>query len=396
MRIACAALIAASGGATAGCARSPEAPFAPRADWRWELPPHVPAPEVPEDNPMSEAVVELGRLLFFDFQLSIDGGRSCGICHEPAKGFTDGFVRAVGTFNDLHPRNTLSVANVAWRAPLTWRAPDNFSLEDQLLAPLMGTDPIIEMGMAGEEALLVERLEAFAPYPAYFAAAWPDALEPITLENTARAIAAFERSLVTVDSPYDRHLQGDAGAMSGSAIRGMDLFFSDRLRCGECHSGPFLDRPLGADGAPEDASGFYNTGLYDIDGRGSYPPEEPGLVAVTGDAADTGRFRVPSLRNAATTGPWIHDGTVASLGDMLDSYARGGRLVESGQYAGDGAQNPYKDPRIAGFDMSAQDREDLLAFLDALTDERALYDPRFADPFCRDTGDVDCLEPLEL
>ncbi len=382
---------------TAGGCTAPTDPPAPEgAGWDWGLPAHIPEPEVPEDNPMSEEKVTLGRLLFFDFQISVDGGRSCGICHEPAKGFTDGFVRAVGTTGEIHPRNTLTVTNVGWRAPLTWRNPALYSLEEQLLTPLLGTDPIVEMGMGGEEDLLLGRLAAFDPYPEMFEAAFPG--EPISVDNLARALAAFERTLITVDSPYDRYLQGEEGAMGEGALRGMALFFGERMGCGACHSGPFLDRPLLEDGSVADEPGYFNVGLYNIDGEGSYPPEDPGLVAVTGDPADTGAFRTPPLRNVAATGPWTHDGTVLDLGDLLDAYARGGREITSGQYPGDGATNPYKSPLIAGFSMSGGEREDLLAFFDALTDWEGLLAPALSDPFCRsDTGAPEgCIEPLEF
>jgi len=347
---------------------------------------------------MSAEKVALGKLLFYDFQISVDGGRSCGICHEPAKGFTDGFVKAVGTAGDIHPRNTLSVANVAWRESLTWRDPSVVSLEDQLLSPLMGIEPIVEMGMGGEEALLLERLSDYAPYPELFEAVWPDEPTPISVDNLARAIAAYERTLITADSPYDQYLLGEEGAMSEAALRGMALFFGERLGCGSCHSGLFLDRPLDGDGQLADAPGYFNTGLYNLDGEGAYPPDDPGLAAITGDPADTGAFRTPSLRNVSATGPWSHDGTVASLEDALDNYARGGRLLEDVAYAGDGASNPYKSPLIAGFAISEEERADVVAFLEALTDWESLSDPRYADPFCRDdSGDpVDCLEPLSF
>jgi len=381
----------------AGCAGPPGAGADPDV-WDWGLPEHFSEPEVPADNPMSAEKVSLGRLLFYDFQISVDGGRSCGICHEPAKGFTDGFVKAVGTTGDIHPRNTLSVANVAWRAALTWRDPAVLSLEAQLLSPLMGTEPIVEMGMGGEEALLLERLSDFAPYPELFEAVWPEEPAPISLDNAARAIAAYERTLITADSPYDRYLLGEEGALSEAALRGMGLFFGERLGCGACHSGLFLDRPLGDDGQLADAPGYFNTGLYNLDGEGAYPPDDPGLAAITGDPSDTGAFRTPSLRNVAVTGSWSHDGTVASLEDAVDNYARGGRLLEGVAYAGDGATSPYKSPLIAGFAISDDERADVVAFLEALTDWEALSDPRYADPFCRDdSGDpTDCLEPLSF
>lgn len=360
------------------------------SDWTWDLPSHVDEPEVPALNPMSVEKVELGRYLFYDFQLSVDGGRSCGICHEPAKGFTDGFVRAIGTTGQIHPRNTLTVGNVAWREVLNWRDPEPTTLEEQLLVPLLGEHPIVEMGMGGREEELLDRLRVFEPYPSLFAAAFGS--RPMTVEAVAQAIAAFQRSIVLLDSPYDRYLDGETTALSASAARGMDLFFGPRLACGQCHSGVFLDRSLESDGSVGEV-GFYNTGQYDIDGMGSYPPEEPGLVAVTGDPAQTGAFRTPSLRNVTATWPWGHDGTTLSLEDRVDAYARGGRLLEDVTFAGDGALNRYKSPLIAGFEWTDDERADLLAFLASLTDHEGLRRPEYADPFCRDEPTPGCVVP---
>ncbi|MEM9454988.1 MAG: MbnH family di-heme enzyme [Myxococcota bacterium] len=366
--------------ALGGCTSPSEDSSTP---WSWDLPSYVPTPQIPADNPMTVEKVTLGRWLFHDFQLSADGDRSCAICHEQAKGFTDGFVRAVGTYNDVHPRNTLSVINVAWRGPLGWRSPDQDRLEEQLLIPLLGSDPIVEMGM--HEPLLLERLASTEPYPELFEEAFPGEPEPVSLDNAARAIASYERTIVSFGSPYDRALAGDPDAMSPAAQRGQALFQSERLGCFRCHSGPLLDRPLLDDGRVGEQPGYFNTGLYDIDGQGSYPPEETGLHALTGLREDMGRVRTPSLRNVALTGPWGHDGSFASLGDVIEAYARGGRKLHSGRYAGDGAQSPVKDPRITGFSLTDPEQEELLAFLAALTDDELLTDLRYVDPRCFDS-----------
>ncbi len=365
--------------------------------WTWDLPAHVPEPEVPADNPLTVEKVALGRVLFHDFQLSIDGGRSCGICHEQKKGFTDGFVKAIGTTGERHTRNTPTVLNVAWRAPLTWLQPDLFALEEQLVVPLFGTDPI-ELGMSGEEDLLLERLSEFDPYPELFAAAFPQVDEPITLDHLSQAITSYERTLTGFDSPYDGYLSGEDDALSEDAWWGMSLFFGDRLGCGSCHNGLFLDRSLNADGEPQDEAGFYNTGQYDIDGAGSYPEDDPGLVSWTGDPEDMGAFRTPSLRNVSDTGPWNHDGTTDTLEAVIDAYARGGRLVGSGPHAGDGANNPYRDPAITGFELSEDEKAALLAFLEALSDPSVLASDPPQDPFCRDveTDPVDCIPPRDF
>lgn len=365
----------------------------------WGVPEHFPDPAVPQDNPLTPARVELGRYLFYDFGLSDTGTRSCGICHETAKGFTDGFVRAVGTHNDIHPRNTLSVINAAWRGELGWVPGSNLTLEQQLLIPLLGEHPI-EMGMS--EALLLERINDNPVYPPLFEQAFGDA-EP-TLEHAAMAIAGFERSIIGGRSPYDAWLQGTP--LPEDAERGRALFFGEETQCSRCHGGLFLDSPTNQWGQVTAKHGAFNTGLYNVDGEGAYPETAPGLIAKTGRARDSGVFRTPSLRNVSLTGPWGHDGSVGSLQDMLDSYARGGRLVSSGANPGDGATNPHKSKHIQGFDLSEAQAQDLLAFLDALTDESLLEDARYQSPFCpfdiNDTGtpaEADCIpdsRPPEL
>jgi cytochrome c peroxidase len=269
------------------------------------------------------------------------------------------------------------------------------SLEEQLLVPLLGDDPIVEMGVGGHEDEVLARLRSQAPYPDLFSDAFPEDDDPVTIERIAMAIAAFERTVNTGASPFDQHLLGDDGAMTDAAKRGAERF--DALGCGQCHGGLFFDRPLEDDGTVAGASGYFNTGLYDVDGMGGYPPNDQGLVMVTGDPADTGRFRTPSLRNVAATAPYMHDGTTPTLSDVLNDYARGGRLVVSGAYPGDGAGNRYKDPRLTGFPLSDGDRDDLLAFFDALTDWASLEDPRFEDPWCADDDPRDdCVPPIAL
>lgn len=357
-----------------------------------DLPPHF--PDFPHPVP-TQAQAELGRLLFHDFRLAVDDARSCGICHEGKKGYTDGFVTAVGALGDAHSRNTLSLLNLAWRGPLTWVDPALTDLTDQLQTPLFGTHPV-EMG--SDPALLPGRLASIAVYPPAFAAAWPGEPAPITMENIEAAIVAYESLIIAGDTPYDRFLQGDADALSPEAEAGRALFFSTRTGCGGCHGGLFFDLPAEPDGTPlADTPEYLNTGMYNIDGAGGLPPVETGLYARTGDPDDMGRFRTPSLRGVAETGPWGHDGSFGSLGDIIDAYARGGRLLVGGPWPGDGALSPVKDPRIAGFELSEEERAQLIAFLEALSDPEANARPFLQTPWCPeepDTGDPGCV-PVE-
>ncbi|MEC8423222.1 MAG: cytochrome c peroxidase [Myxococcota bacterium] len=356
------------------------------------LPAHF--PDFPGALP-SQAEADLGRLLFHDFRLSVDDARSCGICHEGKKGYTDGFVVAVGALGDAHTRNTQSLLNLAWRGPLTWVQPELTDLRAQMQVPLFGTHPV-EMGV--DPDVLPDRLAAIEVYPPAFAAAHPDDPTPITMENVERALLAYERLFVAGETPYDAFLQGDADALSADAAAGHALFFSPRLGCGGCHGGLFLDRQTDPSGALlSEQPAYVNTGMYNIDGQGGLPPQETGLHAVTGDPADMGRFRVPSLRGVAETGPWGHDGSFPSLDDVIDAYARGGRLLVGGPYPGDGATSPWKDPRITGFSLSQTEKEQLIAFLESLTDAGANARPFLQTPWCPDepdTGDAGCI-PVE-
>ena len=285
-------------------------------EWQWDLPDHFPVPEIPETNPMSEEKVWLGQLLFHDFQLSFNGDRSCGICHEQQKGFTDGCARSVGTDEQAHPRNALPTMNLAWRNPLTWRDPDLTSLEEQVLVPLLGHEPITEMGIGGHEALLLDRLSQMSLYNDAFAAAFPGDADAMSIDNVARAIAAYERSIVSGNSPYDQWLLGDFNAMNESAQRGRVLFFGDRLNCWRCHSGLFLDQPILDNGELGDEPEF-STLVCTMWTEREVTHQNTGLYALTGEIADMGRFRTPSLRNVSVTGPWGHDGSLASLDDVV-------------------------------------------------------------------------------
>jgi cytochrome c peroxidase len=343
----------------------------PEAPYEWQLPPGFPIPPTPEDNPMSAAKVELGRLLFYDVRSSENGTQSCASCHRQALAFTDGRTNAIGSTGEMHPRGSMSLANVAYVQRLTWADPDLDRLEDQSSIPLFGEMPI-ELGAREDE--LVARVRDDAEYPALFARAFPHERDPISVTNIARALASFERTLISGGSVYDRWVHGgDATAMSGAALRGSQLFHSDRLECFHCHED--LDDP----GIVHVV--FLNNALYNLGGQGAYPEPNRGIYEHTFDPRDMGHFRAPSLRNIALTAPYMHDGSIATLDEVLDHYAAGGRTIEDGPYAGVGSLSPIKSHFVHGFTLSADERADLHAFFDSLTDADFVSDPRFADPF---------------
>ncbi len=352
----------------------------PPPPYEWRLPPGFPVPKVPADNPMTAAKVELGRRLFYDRALSGNGTYACSSCHRQALAFTDGRARAVGSTGEPHPRSSMSLANVAYGVTLTWADPRLTRLEDQARSPMLNEHPV-ELGLSGREDELLRRLRADPDYPGMFAAAFPDGSEPVSLANVARAIASFERTLISGDSPYDRLVYRDeAGALSESAKRGMRLFFSDRLNCSRCHGGFTFSGPITFEGARPIAATFHNNGLYNLGGDGGYPGDNPGLYAITGRKKDMGRFRAPTLRNIELTARYMHDGSIATLAEVIEHYARGGRLVPDGPSAGDGRDSPRKSHLVRGFDLDDRGKADLVEFLKSLTDRSFVTDPRFAAP----------------
>src|SRR5262245_45766711 len=323
---------------------------------------------------MSAARIDLGRRLFYDTRLSGNRTQACATCHQQARAFTDGRPRAIGSTGETHRRSAMSLANVGYAVSLTWADGKLRRLEEQVLIPLLGDHPV-ELGMGGREEELLARLADEPIYPPLFAAAFPEETHPIRLENVTRAIAAFERTLVSGDSPYDRLVYRDDGAaLSAAAKRGMRLFFSDRLACSHCHAGPTFSGPIdyvGTEALPAPPRPlFHNTGLYDLDGKGGYPRSDTGLEARTGRRRDMGRFKAPTLRNIALTAPYMHDGSIATLEEAIGHYARGGRA---------GGTSRVKDPLVSGFAISGEETRDLIEFLHSLTDEGFTRDPRFAD-----------------
>ena len=347
--------------------------------FEWHIDPSLPFPEVPVENPMSDIKVKLGRLLFYDERLSVNGTMSCATCHIQALAFTDGKAQSIGATGQMHPRSAMTLVNVAYASRLTWANPLLDKLEDQALTPLFGDNPV-EMGMAGHENAITDLLRSDERYVALLPEAFPQDEDPYSLVNVVRSIAAFTRTIVSNDSAYDRYLAGDETAIDENTKRGMELFFSERLECFHCHGGfNFTDSTTHAN-ARVDRVGFHNNGLYNIDGEGAYPADNTGLYDMTGERRDMGRFKAPTLRNIAVTAPYMHDGSAATLEDVIEHYARGGRLIEAGPYAGDGRRNPFKSEFIRGFDLTNAERDDLVAFLHSLTDQTVLTDLRWSNP----------------
>ncbi len=353
--------------------------------WVWDLPAGVRAPNVPSDAPMSPEVVDLGRHLFYDTRMSANGTQSCATCHQQSRAFTDGRPQGIGSTGQVHARNAMSLVNVAYAETLTWAHPTLTTLEAQALVPMYGTAPV-ELGLTAGDDRWLDRLTGDATYARLVPAAFPDAPR-LTSSHVTRALAAFERSIVSMRSPYDRyHFERDETAISDAAKRGEMLFHSRPLSCFTCHGGVHFSDAMGAappmgTARPSRLPSFHNTGLYNLPGAVSYPARDTGVHALTGRAADVGRFKAPSLRNIAVTAPYMHDGSIATLDGVIDHYSAGGRSIAAGPDRGVGHDNPNKDDGVRGFQLTPGQRADLKAFLESLTDTALLHDPRFADPW---------------
>lgn len=347
--------------------------------YQWELPKGFPKPRIPLDNPMTAAKAQLGRHLFYDRRLSANGGESCATCHRQELAFTDGKPRAVGSTGELHPRGSMSLVNVAYGAALTWSDPEDRTLEQQALTPMFNTQPI-ELGTNRDDFVRVIRSDAF--YVKAFPLAFPEDPDPFTIANVTKAIASFERTIISAASPYDRyHFGGDDKAISDSAKRGETLFFSEPLSCFRCHGGFNFTDATDFEGRKGAEIQFHNTGLYNLAGSLSYPSPNVGIYEHTLQPKDVGKFKAPTLRNIALTAPYMHDGSVETLEGVLDHYSAGGRTIKEPPYTGNGFDNPNKDALIRGFKLTAQDRVDLIAFLQSLTDDAIIHDLRFANPW---------------
>ena len=284
----------------------------------------------PPDNAPTRLSLELGRRLFYDTRLSSDGSTSCASCHRLSLAMTDGRKTSVGLSGLSGMRNAPTLANVAW-APYLMMEGGVPSLEMQALAPLHDT---LEMGLNFDRAL--DALNADESMRDLSWAAYQRAnIDPFVITH---ALAVFQRSIISGDSGYDRKKQGSTHAMSDQAIRGMDLFFSDRTQCSSCHSGVFFTD-----------FGFYNIGLDEV-------YQDPGRILVTFREEDHGKFKTPTLRNIELTGPYMHDGRFSTLEEVIGFYNMGGE------------PHPYRDARVKPLHLTPDEQSDLVEFLKSLTD----------------------------
>ncbi len=385
------ALVFTTGAALSACVPQPAPKDDVDAGFVLELPAALPQPAIPDGNPLSAEKIELGRRLFYDKRLSVNGTRSCGSCHMQARAFTSGQRFGAGATGEATGRNEMTLVNVAYAPVLTWADPAPRSLEVHALIPLFSERPV-ELGLTGSDERALQTLRDDADLAARFAAAFPDAAaagDAVSLDTVTKALASFQRTILSGDAPIDRFLTGgDDGAINADAKRGLRLFFGEDLECYHCHGGfNFTDSAVQASSAFVEAP-YHNTGLYNVDGAGAYPARDEGLFGFTQRAGDMGRFKTPTLRNIALTAPYMHDGSIADLDGVLDHYARGGRAIADGDDAGDGHASPLKDPLVKGFTLDDDDRRAMHAFFDALTEPALLTKPALSPAFDCPADDV--------
>lgn len=349
--------------------------------YSWQLPPGFPTPKVPEDNPITAAKVDLGHFLFYDRRLSINETIACANCHKQNRAFSDGVKTAVGALGGIHPRNAMSLTNVSYNSAFNWANPLLKTLQQQHLVPMFNEFPV-ELGWSDHEQQILDRLRTDVIYKEKFAQAFPNETEPFSVGSVSKAIAAFVTTLISGNSAYDKQIyQNQVNGMSDSAKRGMELFNSERLECFHCHGGFNFTQSTNHTKTEFIELEFHNNALYNIGGSGAYPENGRGLWELTTQQADMGRFRAPTLRNIELTAPYMHDGSIDTLEQVLDHYARGGRNIETGDYAGDGSRSPYKSDLLVGFVLTPEEKQDVINFLKSLTDWEFVCDTRFSDPF---------------
>ncbi len=275
-----------------------------------------------QESIFTKEKAELGRYLFYDRRLSVNNTKACASCHAQQFSFTDNYVRSIGALGDLHQRNAKPLINIIFNKYLTAADSTLHFPEQQISKPMFNEHPV-EMGWKGNEGTILNRLQEDYVYKKMFAGAFPGNVKAVTVKNVQEGITCFVKSIFSFNSAYDKYYyQKVENALTASQKNGMALFFSDKLKCSLCHGGINFNKPVAGD--------YFNTGLYNLEGKGFYPSFDMGLYEKTKRVTDIGKYKVPTLRNLAFTAPYFHDGSAATLDDVIAVYENGGRnMAES-------------------------------------------------------------------
>ncbi len=326
--------------------------------YEWDLPEWLSPPPIPEDNPMTVAGVELGRRLFYDPILSSDSTQSCSTCHQLEHSFTDGQSTSVGVLGLSGTRNAMALVNLAYNPNGFFWDGRSATLEEQALVPV---EDHVEMNESWEN--VEEKLRNHAEYPTWFKQAFGiERLRDLDKTLVVKAIAQFERTLISANSRFDQVTWENGQWFTNTQQRGKLLFFIEDDQniahpgCSHCHVGPNFSN-----------NDFKNNGLDAVASLDDFP--DLGRGGVTHSQYDNGKFRVPTLRNIELTAPYMHDGRFQTLEEVLNHYSNGGHGVIN------------EDPNIRPFSLTEQQKSDLIAFLKTLTDTTFTRNPAFANPF---------------
>jgi len=330
-----------------------------------------------KEQAMPSHLATLGRYLFFENQISLNHSKSCGSCHAPEFAFTDGYRRSVSSLGENLKHNAPSLLNTQSYHYFEWANPLAKTFREQMQRPLYGKHPI-ELGLDLHFDEVKKYLEQDAKYQTLWCEAFQSDTCSISMQRIEIALVAYLQTLVSTQSKYDKFIQGDTTLFSSAEKHGLTLFRSDALSCSKCHLEPSFT--LATSNKNQDEI-FVNIGLYDYSKFVSDSSQDVGIYESTQQLQDLGKFKIPSLRNCGLTAPYMHDGSVASLSDVLDIYKNGGRMPALSNSTNHSQTNSTKHPLIHGFELSAYDKQSLLAFLHTLTDTSYLSQEHFLNPF---------------
>lgn len=310
---------------------------------------------------------QLGHYLFFDTRLSINNTKSCSSCHNPAFAFSDGYRTSATALGENVLHNAPSLINGVYLKKYDWANLNATNFLEQIKRPLYGNHPV-ELGLDKHIATLQQQFAKDSLYKILFKKAFPQTDSLYTLQQIETAIVEYEKTLISTESNFDKQ------ELTPNEYNGLKLFTSNLLNCVVCHPPPYFTLATTTNNID---SMYANIGLYNINNKNEYPKQDEGLSVITKNKKDNGKFKIPSLHNVMLTAPYMHDGSVATINEVIDIYARGGRKFNNE----DGKLNTNKHQLIKGFAITPREKQDLIAFLNSLTDSSIFYKQTFQNPF---------------